>query len=88
MKELSIVSSSGISTPNDSHGFYTRLCIEHGKPVLVEKPFAMNREEAASILALAEEKGIYAAEAMWTWHNPISQQSTIFLSKSSRVKRW
>lgn len=40
MKELSIVSSSGISTPNDSHGFYTRLCIEHGKPVLVEKPFA------------------------------------------------
>lgn len=63
-----------IATPNDSHGFYARLCIEHGKPVLVEKPFAMNREEAASVLALAEEKGIYAAEAMWTWHNPISQQ--------------
>lgn len=63
-----------IATPNDSHGFYAKLCIEHGKPVLCEKPFALNRKEAEEVLRLAEEKGVYVAEAMWTWHNSISLQ--------------
>lgn len=63
-----------ITTTNDSHAAYTRKCIEHGKPVLCEKPFAMNREEAQQVLSLAEASEVYVAEAMWTWHNSVSLQ--------------
>lgn len=58
-----------IATTHDMHGVYTRLCIEHGVPVLCEKPFTVNAGEAAEIFALAKEKGVYVSEAMWTWHN-------------------
>ena len=63
-----------IATPNDSHAYYTEQCILHGKPVLCEKPFAMNAADSNRILSLAREKGVYAAEAMWTWHDPVSLQ--------------
>ena len=63
-----------IATPNDSHAFYSEQCILHGKPVLCEKPFAVNKEEAEKVLSLANERGVYAAEAMWTWHNKLSHQ--------------
>ena len=63
-----------IATPNDSHAFYAEQCILHGKPVLCEKPFALNQTECKRVLDLAEEKGVYAAEAMWTWHNKVSLQ--------------
>lgn len=61
-----------IATPNDTHAKYSRMAMLAGKPVLCEKPFAMNSEETKEILTLAEERGVYAAEAMWTWHNPVS----------------
>lgn len=46
-----------------------KLCIEHGVPVLCEKPFTVNYKEAEEVIALAKEKGVYVSEAMWTWHN-------------------
>lgn len=67
-----------VATPNDSHAKYSKMAILAGKPVLCEKPFALNRKETEEVLTLAEEKGVYAAEAMWTWHNPVSLQ----------VRRW
>ncbi len=42
------------------------LALEAGKPVLVEKPFAMNAGEASAIAGLAEAQGLFAMEAMWT----------------------
>lgn len=63
-----------IATPNDSHVFYTEQCILHGKPVLCEKPFSLNRAECKRVLDLAEENNVYVAEAMWTWHNKVSLQ--------------
>ena len=58
-----------VATTHDMHGFYTKLCIEHGVPVLCEKPFTVNLQEAREVFALAKEKNIYVSEAMWTWHN-------------------
>ena len=63
-----------IATPNDTHAYFTEQCILRGKPVLCEKPFSMNAAEAERILKLARKKSVYVAEAMWTWHGPVSLQ--------------
>ena len=58
-----------VATTHDQHFRFTKMCIEHGVPVLCEKPFTVNFKEAEEIFALAKSKGVYAAEAMWTWYN-------------------
>lgn len=58
-----------IATTHDMHGYFTKLCIGHGVPVLCEKPFTVNLKEAQEVFALAKEKNVYVSEAMWTWHN-------------------
>ena len=67
-----------IVTPHDSHGDYVRQAIMLGKSVLCEKPFTTDAAIAEELLSLAEEKGVYVAEAMWTWFAPVANQ----------VKRW
>lgn len=47
-----------ICTHPDSHFEYARLCLAHGKNVLVEKPFTTTPEEAKTLFALAREKGL------------------------------
>lgn len=51
------------------HFDYIRLCLERGVPVLCEKPFTVNLREAEEAFALARQRGVYLAEAMWTWFN-------------------
>lgn len=59
-----------VATPHPMHHADARLALEHGKHVLVEKPFTLNRAEAASVQQLAAEKGLLAMEAMWTRYLP------------------
>ena len=61
-----------IATPNDSHAYYCEKCIEHHLPVLCEKPFAVNYEEAKKVIDLAKKEDVYITEAMWTWHNEVT----------------
>lgn len=42
------------------------LALNAGKPVLVEKPFAMNTRQVREMLDLARSKNLLIAEAMWT----------------------
>jgi len=55
-----------VATPHPYHVANATLALEHGKHVLVEKPFTLNAAEAAGVVALAEEKGLVVLEAMWT----------------------
>lgn len=59
-----------VATPHSHHYEHARLCIEHGKPALVEKPFTANAELTRKLHALAEEKGVFVTEAMWTRYLP------------------
>lgn len=61
-----------IATTADMHAPLTRLCVDLGKPVLCEKPFAVNAAEAEAVFAHAEAKGVYVSEAMWTWHGRVA----------------
>ncbi|MDR2998809.1 MAG: Gfo/Idh/MocA family oxidoreductase [Microbacterium sp.] len=59
-----------VSTPHPMHHANARLALEHGKHVLVEKAFTVNRAEAEDLQALASEKGLLAMEAMWSRYLP------------------
>ena len=71
------------------HAELMRLCIRHHKPVLCEKPFTVNGQEAEEILAYARAEGVYVSEAMWTWHNQVAFKVREWLQKGcvGEVKR-
>ncbi len=62
-----------IATPHSRHYEDMKLCIAAGKPVLCEKAFTMNSAQAEEIKQLAEEAGVYVAEAIWTRYMPSRQ---------------
>ena len=62
-----------VATPPSEHATHALLSIEAGIPVLVEKPFASNAEEALQIATAARSKSIFAMEAMWTRFLPAAQ---------------
>ena len=60
-----------VAVPHHMHFEVTRDAILAGKPCLVEKSFMMNATETAAILALAREKGVFVAEAIWPRYMPV-----------------
>ncbi|MFD5226734.1 Gfo/Idh/MocA family protein [Microbacterium sp. NPDC058342] len=59
-----------VSTPHPMHHANARLALEHGKHVLVEKAFTVNRGQAEDLQRLGAEKGLLVMEAMWTRYLP------------------
>lgn len=55
-----------VSTPHPFHRPNALLCLEHGKAVLVEKPFTINVREAQEVVDKAREKSLFLMEAMWS----------------------
>jgi dihydrodiol dehydrogenase / D-xylose 1-dehydrogenase (NADP) len=60
-----------IATPHNFHCENTLMCLDAGKPVLCEKPFAINTGEAQRMVARAREKKLFLMEAMWTRYLPV-----------------
>ncbi|MFC1960767.1 Gfo/Idh/MocA family protein [Chloroflexota bacterium] len=59
-----------IGTPHPYHYENTLLCLNAGKHVLVEKPFAINARQTEAMIQLARDKGLFLMEAMWTRYIP------------------
>lgn len=59
-----------VATPHSHHYAHAKMCLEHGKNVLVEKAFTVNAAQAKELAALAKEKGLLLAEAIWTRYMP------------------
>ena len=55
-----------VATPHPYHMENALLCLEHGIPVLCEKPFAMNRKQVNHIIAAAEKHNTFLMEALWS----------------------
>jgi len=55
-----------IATPHSLHKENSILCLEGGRAVLCEKPFAINTVEAEEMMAAARRTGCFLMEAMWT----------------------
>ncbi|MCL4249924.1 MAG: Gfo/Idh/MocA family oxidoreductase [Anaerolineae bacterium] len=63
-----------VATPHPYHYENTLMCLNAGKHVLVEKPFALNARQAGEMIALARQKGLFLMEAMWTRFIPAMAQ--------------
>lgn len=59
-----------VATPHNLHHRHVRLALEAGKHVLVEKPMALDHAQAAEMVALALQKDLFFAEALWTLFLP------------------
>ena len=59
-----------VATPHSHHYDVTRQALMACKPCLVEKAFMANHREAAEIIALAHERKVFIAEAIWTRYQP------------------
>jgi predicted dehydrogenase len=60
-----------VATPPRCHAELARLAIAAGKPVLIEKPFAMDAGEAEALLADARAAGVPIFEAMHSCHHSL-----------------
>lgn len=55
--------------PNSHHACWTMAALEAGKPVLLEKPFTANADEARQVAEAAERTGLVVMEAFhWRFH--------------------
>lgn len=59
-----------VASPHSHHYQHARMCLEHGKNVLVEKAFTVNAKQAEELIYLAREKKLLLAEAIWTRYMP------------------
>ncbi len=59
-----------IGTPHTLHYENTKHALLHGKHVLCEKPMTMTPEESEELFDLAEEKGLFLMEGLWTYFLP------------------
>lgn len=65
-----VVDAIYIATPNYCHAQQAVICMNHGKHVLCEKPFASNAAEVREMIAAAERNGVTLMEAMISTLNP------------------
>ncbi len=55
-----------IATPPELHAAQAIAAMRAGKGVLIEKPFALDADEAMRVQEVAVETGMFCMEAMWT----------------------
>lgn len=60
-----------IATPPSFHHKHALMCINSGRPVLVEKPFAINYQQAQQVVEAARSKSVFCMEAMWVRFLPL-----------------
>ena len=70
MASSNTVDAIYIATPNYLHAEQSILCMNHGKHVLCEKPFASNADEVRRMIEAAERNNVTLMEAMISTLNP------------------
>ncbi len=68
-----------IATPHSHHAEQAKMCINAGKPVLVEKAFSYNAATTEEVLKLSEEKNVFCGEAMWIRFMPMYKRLFEFI---------
>lgn len=75
-----------IASPNSLHAQHARMALEHGKHVLLEKPFTPTLREAQELFALAEKQGLFLLEAITTQSLPNYKTLKKLLPQVGRVR--
>jgi predicted dehydrogenase len=72
-----------VSTPHPFHHANTLLCLNAGKHVLCEKPFAMNAEQAREMIATARAQSRFLMDAVWTRFLPAMVKARELLAEGA-----
>ena len=64
MLSSNLIDAVYIASPNSRHASQSILCMQHGKHVFCEKPFASNANEVKAMIAAAEKYNVTLMEAM------------------------
>ena len=54
-----------IATTTERHLENAMTCIDHGRPMLVEKPLTLCADDTRKVVAAAKARGLFCMEAMW-----------------------
>lgn len=60
-----------VSSVHTGHYEHSKLALENGKAVLVEKPFSVNARQASELVEIARARKLFLMEAMWTRCHPL-----------------
>lgn len=77
-----------IATPNCCHAEQAILCMDHGKHVLCEKPFASNANEVRQMIEAARRNDVTLMEAMISTLNPNFAIARDQLKKLGKIRRY
>ena len=72
-----------IATPHSNHFAATRAALEIGYPVLCEKPMGLNVDQVAALADLAQKRGVFLMEAMWSRFLPTMATFTALLHQGA-----
>ena len=75
MLESGEIDAVYVATTNNFHFSDCMMAIEHGYPVLCEKPLMMSENEAKAVFNLAKEKNVFVMEGMWSRFIPCVQKA-------------
>jgi predicted dehydrogenase len=73
-----------VATPQSCHEHDTLLALHAGKPVLCEKPFALNERQARRMVGEARRRGLFLMEAIWSRFLP-AYRSLVDVVGSGRI---
>ena len=62
-----------VGAVNSAHFDITMLMLDHGKHVLVEKPFTLNEKQSKTLIEHAKAKKLFIMEAIWSRYFPAYQ---------------
>ena len=88
MAGSNVVDAIYIATPNCCHAEQAILCMNHGKHVLCEKPFASNAKEVRSMIEAAQRNNVTLMEAMISTFNPNFIIAKDHLDKLGTIRRY
>ena len=88
MAASDVVDAIYIATPNCCHAEQAILCMNHGKHVLCEKPFASNAKEVRSMIEAAQRNKVTLMEAMISTFNPNFIIAKNHLEKLGTIRRY
>ena len=69
-----------IANPHTYHKESALLCLNAGKPVLCEKPFAVNAGQVKEMVEASRRSNTFLMEAMWTRFLPAMQQASAWIA--------
>ena len=72
-----------LATPTPLHVEQGRFCVEHGLPVLIEKPLAVSATEAEELIRSAEQQDVPILVGHHRRHNPLIQKARALLDEGA-----